>query len=632
MKIRKYLSASSALVGIFFLWTLALIHSLFLDTQTEVTFFQQGWLFSSSVLYAFCFTLWALSASACFWLRSSGRMVYGTLFTILALFHIDAVLYANQKFHLKKLFSYALSGHLHETLVIIKFSGIPFIALLIACLFPIGFFFLGFKIGERRFLLSRRVLILLSIFSFPVLFLEQVVSSKALGSRILEMQQRSFLFYPVFIRPQSTLMQIPAVLKPYSFSTDLPSRLPSSGKNQSSAESRPTHIFLFVLESFRGSFVKPEITPNLARFGQEDAIQFTRTFSNGNATVHSWFSIFEGLYPFRRLDPKILVPIHGQGSKFLRALSKDGYAVHLLSASNLGWGEGLLKILGSNQGFASDSWIYPGDVAWQGDQLLVDKFAQELNPSGKHVYVIFFESTHSAYDFAPEFKVPFPDFSGKLRFEHFQPRPSKRAIERIRNRYWNSMAYVDQQWGKVEDEIRKKKLYDRSIIAVVGDHGEEFFEKGMYGHNYHLYDELIHVPIFIKIPGAPHQVQSIATQIDIFPTILGALGFSVSDQGVDGRNLLKDPRRTGISFCDIPMKVDSDFQVSIQNAKFKILADWVDTDRQGQLRIKEVLENEKEIPLTPQDSSRIFSILNRDFDLSEEEIRFLKINTSREAP
>ena len=101
---------------------------------------------------------------------------------------------------------------------------------------------------------------------------------------------------------------------------------------------------------------------------------------------------------------------------------------------------------------------------------------------------------------------------------------------------------------------------------------------------------------------------------------------------MDGRNLLKDPRRTGISFCDIPMKVDSDFQVSIQNAKFKILADWVDTDRQGQLRIKEVLENEKEIPLTPQDSSRIFSILNRDFDLSEEEIRFLKINTSREAP
>ena len=75
--------------------------------------------------------------------------------------------------------------------------------------------------------------------------------------------------------------------------------------------------------------------------------------------------------------------------------------------------------------------------------------------------------------------------------------------------------------------LREEELYDDAIIVFTSDHGEEFGERGFVGwHAHTLYDELLHVPLLVKLPGAAHAGASLDEQvrgIDVAPTILAAL-------------------------------------------------------------------------------------------------------------
>ena len=70
--------------------------------------------------------------------------------------------------------------------------------------------------------------------------------------------------------------------------------------------------------------------------------------------------------------------------------------------------------------------------------------------------------------------------------------------------------------GALIDFLREEELYDDAIIVFTSDHGEEFGERGFVGwHAHTLYDELLHVPLLVKLPGAAHAGAA--------PTILAAL-------------------------------------------------------------------------------------------------------------
>ena len=48
--------------------------------------------------------------------------------------------------------------------------------------------------------------------------------------------------------------------------------------------------------------------------------------------------------------------------------------------------------------------------------------------------------------------------------------------------------------------LRRKGLYDQTMIVLTSDHGEEFYEHHGWNHTHSLYDELIKVPLIIKMP------------------------------------------------------------------------------------------------------------------------------------
>jgi arylsulfatase A-like enzyme len=100
--------------------------------------------------------------------------------------------------------------------------------------------------------------------------------------------------------------------------------------------------------------------------------------------------------------------------------------------------------------------------------------------------------------------------------------PGVDAKHRWINRYRESLAAVDNEIGRLLGELRARADWDRTIIAVTGDHGEEFFEHGTWHHSWNqLHREGINVPLILRFPGGQRQsVAGPVSLIDLAPTLL----------------------------------------------------------------------------------------------------------------
>jgi len=109
--------------------------------------------------------------------------------------------------------------------------------------------------------------------------------------------------------------------------------------------------------------------------------------------------------------------------------------------------------------------------------------------------------------------------------------------------YDGEIRYTDEALiGPLIKWLKEKGLFDRMLIILASDHGEEFYEHGAWVHGAHLYQESIHIPLIIKFPRGlfkGEKVDKIVRITDIAPTILEALNLKKSiPASWDGRSLL----------------------------------------------------------------------------------------------
>jgi arylsulfatase A-like enzyme len=96
--------------------------------------------------------------------------------------------------------------------------------------------------------------------------------------------------------------------------------------------------------------------------------------------------------------------------------------------------------------------------------------------------------------------------------------------------YEGEIVYLDEYLGKLFDELKRRGLYDQTMIVLTADHGEEFHEHGGWWHGTTLYDEQTNVPLIIKPAGTSARgttVSDLVTSLDIAPTILSTAGLPV---------------------------------------------------------------------------------------------------------
>ncbi len=106
--------------------------------------------------------------------------------------------------------------------------------------------------------------------------------------------------------------------------------------------------------------------------------------------------------------------------------------------------------------------------------------------------------------------------------------PGPEARQRWARRYRESLTRADLEIGRLLTELRKRPDWDRTIIAVCGDHGEELFERGTWHHSWNqLHREGIEVPLILRIPGNPPQtVLEPSGLLDLVPTLLDYAGIA----------------------------------------------------------------------------------------------------------
>lgn len=118
-----------------------------------------------------------------------------------------------------------------------------------------------------------------------------------------------------------------------------------------------------------------------------------------------------------------------------------------------------------------------------------------------------------------------------------------KLIRQIERTYEGEIAHLDRQLDRFLAALEEEGLLENSVVVVTADHGEAFLEHGLVEHGL-LYEENLHVPLFIRGPGRVPQGVAVRTRvdlIDVLPTLLELLGLP-APAGFDGRSLVPRPR------------------------------------------------------------------------------------------
>ncbi len=103
--------------------------------------------------------------------------------------------------------------------------------------------------------------------------------------------------------------------------------------------------------------------------------------------------------------------------------------------------------------------------------------------------------------------------------------------------YVGEIAYADHVVGRLTTWLRDRKLMDRTLIVVTGDHGESLGEHGETSHAFFVYDATSHVPLIVRTPwGDRGRSGAQVSSVDIMPTILDLVGLPPQPD-LDGRSL-----------------------------------------------------------------------------------------------
>ena len=126
----------------------------------------------------------------------------------------------------------------------------------------------------------------------------------------------------------------------------------------------------------------------------------------------------------------------------------------------------------------------------------------------------------------------------KIKLGSIKLKPRDKA--RLEALYDAEISYHDVHFAAVIEGLEKRALAEDTIVVVTADHGEEFWDHGSVGHGHSVYDELLHVPLVMRIPGLTHgamRADEAVGLVDVVPTVLEAMGQPVPEE-LSGRSLL----------------------------------------------------------------------------------------------
>ncbi len=307
---------------------------------------------------------------------------------------------------------------------------------------------------------------------------------------------------------------------------------------------KPVPVIVIVIESMCWDVLNnAQVMPNTYALKQDGV--YLRAYTTSNQSDYAWPAIFSSQYPLRTRYHYY----YPRESRFPRVtiydvLKQQGFDTAIYSAQNETWG-GMFNYLNTgsldmfyysdashgedymsheDSGFAAYTKKFrsPGKID---DGVVVDEAISWIK--GRHQDKFFlglnFQRSHFPYTWPDSFHPPDPGV-----------KPSgwgysRTLVKGVKARYFSALRYTDEQIGRFINFLKEQGIYEKSIIVLMGDHGEAFYEHASPIHGNELFNETALTGLLIKGSNERITVKNYKNPelLDVAPTLSSMLGLTI---------------------------------------------------------------------------------------------------------
>ncbi len=318
------------------------------------------------------------------------------------------------------------------------------------------------------------------------------------------------------------------------------------------------HLIILQLESVQSFLLNRkingvEVTPNLNKFLAESFYfpHFYTQVGKGN-TSDAEFITNTSLYALGDV-PMSSVVTGKEIRSFPALLGKNGYRTATFHANAVSfWNRQAMYVTLGFDEYYDKKYFGTQDVISYGTsdavfyQKSLDKLV-EFDGRGSRFYAnLIALSSHFPFDLPEEKKALAIDLPEEYNGS-------------IVGSYIEAVSYADYAFGKLVEGLKEQGLYEKTVIAVYGDHqglqtkneADQKLVEDLFGREYHSVLDHLNVPLAIRVPGLEggQTVKITGGLLDIYPTLANLLGLDLKKEIVFGTDLLNAKQnRIGIRF------------------------------------------------------------------------------------
>src|SRR5574342_690730 len=300
------------------------------------------------------------------------------------------------------------------------------------------------------------------------------------------------------------------------------------------------NVILISIDTFRGDHLTcagynkydVDITKNICNFASEGVL-FTNAISQAPSTETSHASIFTSTLPsHHKAFNSRNQSISNDTITLTEVLKHNGYDTAGFTGSVQ-----VSRVYGFSRGFDTYQEHYDETAKTHTKFIEIAREGLEWIRKRNKPFFLFLHTYEIHHPYTPNetyAKQLDPDYKGTLgtnvifdiiKINNGTINLTKEDLEHTIAMYDAEIMSADDGVGWLISELKKDDIFNKTIIVLTSDHGEEFGEHGRVAiHAWTLYNELLHVPLILYAPGLIPEVKThLVRSIDIAPTILSIL-------------------------------------------------------------------------------------------------------------
>ncbi len=339
------------------------------------------------------------------------------------------------------------------------------------------------------------------------------------------------------------------------------------------------NVILIVVDALRADHLgcygyERDTSPVMDQLAEEGVL-FNQAITQGSLTRISVASLFTSLYPSVHRVYELDAPLADEFITLPEILKKHGWATAVFAGLTLTSFSNFIDRFDESYVDTAGAALHE-QPEWKNKYKvtpeITDHALEYLKKPRKRPFFLYIHY----YDVHPPYVLPKPynkifwkekigkeleDFVvtsfRKDRWPHqdFACEVDSVPFRYILSQYDGSIRYVDDHIKMILGQLKRSGLSNNTLVIVTSDHGESFMEHGYFFHGDTLYDEVLRVPLIMRLDKRlekKNTVNQLVRLIDVMPTILDILGIkeNVFTQGqsllplIDGKEA---PRKTSFS-------------------------------------------------------------------------------------